>query len=128
MAKEKRTATTADWLRESLQQSGKKQADLARESGVDKGALSSYLSGKYEPKQKAIGKLAVALNVSEMWLWGYDVPMTRTAEQKKNDAVVDVVAKLRKDSDFLEVVSLLADLPAEQYASVKTLLTALSQK
>lgn len=128
MAKEKRTATTADRLREALQQSGKRQADLVRETGVDKGALSSYLSGKYEPKQKAIGKLAVALNVSEMWLWGYDVPMTRTAEQKKNDAVVDVVAKLRKDSDFLEVVSLLADLPAEQYASVKTLLTALGQK
>lgn len=128
MAKEKRTATTADRLREALQQSGKRQADLVRESGVDKGALSSYLSGKYEPKQKAIGKLAIALNVSEMWLWGYDVPMTRTAEQKKNDAVVDVVAKLRKDPEFFEVVSLLADLPAEQYASVKTLLTALSKK
>ena len=128
MAKEKRTATTADRLREALQQSGKRQADLVRETGVDKGALSSYLSGKYEPKQKAIGKLAIALNVSEMWLWGYDVPMTRTEEQKKNDAVVDVVVKLRNDSDFLEVVSLLADLPAEQYASVKTLLTGLRQK
>lgn len=128
MANDKRTATTADRLREAMRLSGKKQADLVRETGVDKGALSSYLSGKYEPKQKAIGKLAVALNVSEMWLWGYDVPMTRTAEQKKNDDLVKVIAQARKDPEFLEVVSLLAELPAEQYASVKTLLTALRQK
>lgn len=128
MVKEKRTATTAERLREAMQQSGKRQADLVREAGVDKGALSSYLSGKYEPKQKAIGKLAVALNVSEMWLWGYDVPMTRTPEQKKNDAIVGVVSRLRSDSDFFDVVSQLADLPAEQYASFKVILSGLRQK
>jgi hypothetical protein len=81
-----------------------------------------------EPKQKAISKMAIALGVSEMWLWGYDVPKSRTPEQKKNDDLIKVIAQLRKDVDFFEVVSLLADLPAEQYASVKTLLTALSQK
>jgi hypothetical protein len=54
--------------------------------------------------------------------------MTRSPEQKKNDDLVKVIAQLRKDPDFFEVVSQLADLPAEQYASVKTLLAALGQK
>ena len=107
---------------------GKKQADLVRETGLDRGAISSYLSGKYEPKQKALGLLAIALDVNEMWLFGYDVPRARTIEQKKNDAIVGVVSRLRKDADFFEVVSILAELPAEQYASVKTILAGLSNK
>jgi len=123
-----RVSTTQARLREALEASGKKQSDLARETGLDKGAISSYLSGKYEPKQKAIGLLARELNVSEMWLWGYDFPMARTPEQKKNDDLVKVIAQLRKDPEFFAVVSLLADLPAEQYASLKQIISALAQK
>ena len=119
---------TADRLRQAMDAAGKKQLDLAKAAGLSHSTISRYLSGQMEPKQKAVALMAVALNVSEMWLWGYDVPMTRTPEQKKNDDLVKVIAQLRKDADFFEVVSLLADLPAEQYASVKTLLTALSQK
>ena len=115
-------------LREAMLEAGKKQADLARETGLDKGAISSYLSGKYEPKQKAIAALARALNVTEMWLWGYDVPKVRTAEQKKNDTLVDVVSKLRSDPDFFDVVAQLAELPAGEYASIKNLISALRKK
>ena len=115
-------------LRIALDVSGKKQADLMRETGLDRGAISSYLSGKYEPKQKAIGALARALGVSEMWLWGYDVPKVRTSEQKKNDTLVDVVSKLRSDPDFFDVVAQLAELPAGVYASIKNLISALRKK
>lgn len=115
-------------LREAMNDAGKKQADLVRETGIDKGALSSYLSGKYEPKQKAIGALARALGVSEMWLWGYDVPKVRTPEQKKNDTLVDVVSKLRQDPDFFDVVAQLAELPAGEYASIKSIISALRNK
>jgi transcriptional regulator with XRE-family HTH domain len=118
----------ADRLREAMTEAGKKQADLVRETGIDKGALSSYLSGKYEPKQKAIGALARALGVSEMWLWGYDVPKVRTAEQKKNDTLVGVVSKLRNDPEFFEVVAQLAELPADEYASLKSIISALRKK
>lgn len=121
-------APVSDRLREAMLDAGKKQADLVRETGIDKGALSSYLSGKYEPKSKAIGALARALNVSEMWLWGYDVPKVRTSEQKKNDTLVDVVSKLRSDPDFFDVVAQLAELPAEEYASLKSIISALRNK
>ena len=55
-----------------------KQADLARVTGLSKGGISNYVTGRYEPKSDIISKLAKALNCSEMWLWGYDVPMERT--------------------------------------------------
>lgn len=124
----KRISTTAERLREALVRSGKKQADLVRATGLDRGSVSSYLAGKYEPKQMAVYKMAAALDVAEMWLLGYDVPMARTAEQKKNDDLVQVIAKLRKDPDFYEVVSILARLQPAEYASIKQLLLALNNK
>jgi transcriptional regulator with XRE-family HTH domain len=60
-----------------------KQADLARATGLAKGGISNYITGRYEPKSDVISKLAKALNCSEMWLWGYDVPMER---QDKNNS------------------------------------------
>lgn len=128
MKEVEKRVSTADRLREAMRAAGKKQLDLANATGLSHSTISRYLSGQMEPKQKAVGLMAAALGVSEMWLWGYDVPASRTPEQKKNDDLVKVIAQLRKDADFFEVVSLLADLPADQYASVKTLLTALSQK
>lgn len=123
-----RVATTADRLREAMTAAGKKQLDLAKATELSHSTISRYLSGQMEPKQKAVSRMAVALGVSEMWLWGYDVPMTRTVAQKKNDAIVGVVSRLRADSDFFDVVSLLADLPPEQYASVKVILAGLRKK
>lgn len=123
--KDGRVATTSERLKEAMQAAGKKQIDLVNETGIERGAISRYIAGKYEPKQAAINKLAVALNVSEMWLWGYDVPMSRSIEQKKNDAIAGAVVRMRNDADFFEVVAMLAELPADQYASVKTLLSGL---
>lgn len=123
-----RVAATPDRLREAMRDANKKQIDLAKETGLSHSTISRYLSGQVEPRQEAIIKLATVLNVSEWWLWGYNVPQTRSVDQKKNDAIASAVVRMRKDPEFFDVVSLLAELPPEQYASVKTLLTALSQK
>ena len=56
---------------------GVKQAELCKRTGIPKSSLSLYLSGAYEPKQDRIYTIAQALNVSEAWLMGYDVPMER---------------------------------------------------
>lgn len=123
-----RVATTPERLREAMAAANKKQIDLAAETGLSHSTISRYLSGKVEPRQGAAIKLAKALGVSEMWLWGYDVQTNRSPEQKKNDAIVGVVSRLRTDADFFDVVTQLAELPAEQYASVKVILAGLRQK
>ncbi len=69
--------TTAERLRIALDVNKMKQSDLVKKTGINKGALSSYLSGKYLPKQNSIYAMAKALNVSEGWLMGFDVPMER---------------------------------------------------
>ena len=123
----KQQATVAERLREALNMSGKKQADLVRETGLDRGSISSYLSGKYEPKQKAIYKLSKALNVSESWLLGYDVPMTRSAESKKNDQLAELIVKMRTDNDFYNTVAAIAALNEKQYKSIKDLVAAFNE-
>ena len=128
MSKMERIATTSARLQEAMRDSGKKAIDIARETGLSHSTISRYLSGAVEPRQDATHKLAVLLNVSELWLWGYDVPKSRTAEQKKNDDLVVLIAKMRKDPEFFEVVSMLASLPAAEYESIKSLLTALGKK
>lgn len=123
-----RVTTTAERLREALALAGMRQIELSRRSGVSHSSISRYISGELEPRQDAAHKMAAALDVAEMWLWGYDVPMRRTPEQKKNDELVQVVAKLRDDPDFFEVVSILAELPSAEYESIKVLLSRLSGK
>lgn len=59
-----------------------KQVDIIEATGINKGSLSSYISGKYEPKQTNIYKIAKALNVNEAWLMGHDVPMERKTNEK----------------------------------------------
>jgi transcriptional regulator with XRE-family HTH domain len=75
----KRVSSASSRIKEAMMLAGKTQADLMRETGLNKSTISRYLSGACEPKQIAIGKLARSLNVEEMWLWGYDVPMKKTA-------------------------------------------------
>ncbi len=123
-----RVATTPERLQEAMDAINKKQIDLAKETGLSHSTISRYMSGRVEPRQEAIIKLAKALDVSEWWLYGYNVPMERSHKQKKNDTMVDVVARMRKDPEFFDVISMLAELPADQYASIKQLISALGNK
>jgi transcriptional regulator with XRE-family HTH domain len=72
-----KTSSTSERLKEAMRIRQLKQADLSRLTGLAKGGISNYVTGRYEPKSDVINKLAKALNCSEMWLWGYDVPMDR---------------------------------------------------
>ena len=121
-------AELKDRLHAAMKIKGVRAVDLVERTGVPKGAISYYLSGRSHPKADRLHVLAKELDVSEAWLLGYDVPMSRTEEQKKNDDLVQVIAKLRKDPDFFEVVSKLARLQPAEYASIKHILLALGNK
>lgn len=82
--------TIAERLKEAMDRIDISQAELVKRTGINKGALSSYLSGRYAPKQKAIFELAKALRVSEAWLLGYDVPSERD-ESMYQSADIDFI-------------------------------------
>lgn len=81
--------TISDRIKEGLQIRNMKQVELVEKTGIGKGALSSYISGKYNPKQNNIYKIAKALDVNEAWLMGYDVPMERINQLNKLEVTND---------------------------------------
>lgn len=133
----KRSSTTAERLRERMNELNMKQVDVVRATGIDKGALSSYLSGKYEPKDKTVYKLALALKVNEMWLWGYDVPKERANRNEDEKITIpeslvdsshlaaDIVIRLGNDDVFCESVSLLNMLDEKDLSNVREILRSL---
>lgn len=127
MKEYERVASTKDRLKEAMRDVGKRQVDLVRDTGLNRGTVSRYLSGEVEPRQDAAHKLAVALGVSELWLWGYPVPKGRTAEQKKNDDLAKVIGQMRTNADFFDLVLTLSKLPQEEYDSVKRIVSAFAK-
>lgn len=67
-------------LNSILQKRNLSQADLSKMTGIRSSSISDWLNGKYEPKQDKIAIIAEALNVSPVWLIGYDEPSTTQTE------------------------------------------------
>lgn len=60
-------------LREAMRRQHMTASRLSDATGVDRGSISHYLSGRYYPKSERLSILAGALRVSEIWLRGYSV-------------------------------------------------------
>lgn len=61
----------AQRLKSALDAAGMKQAELCRLSDISSAAMSSYYSGRYEPKADKVEAMAKALKVSPQWLMGF---------------------------------------------------------
>lgn len=85
-----RVATCAARIRTALTIKGMKQSDLCRLTKIPKSALSQYISGAFEPKQDRIYLMSQALNVSEAWLMGLDVPMERQDKKISSPSEADL--------------------------------------
>lgn len=115
-------ASIAERLREAMNIRDMKQVDLVRQTGINRSAISRYLSGEYEPKNKPVYELAKALDVSDQWLLGYDAPMERPKAQKNNDAISDIVLQMRSDEEFLSIVQKISKMDSEKRKSLNALL------
>lgn len=103
-------------MKQALQMRNMKQVELSEKTGIDKGQISSYLSGKYKPKQENLTLMAVALNVSEYWLMGLDVPMEREGSegvarerQKRFEAYAQGVYNMREPETVLKLYEQLSE-------------------
>lgn len=103
------------------------------ELGVKMGrsALSQYVTGKSKPDDKKLTLLSKTLNVSETWLMGYDVEMTRTdnnsrptekpqilslfnkLEQPNQSKVINYAVELLKEQDKAQPTSIFEKLSAK---------------
>lgn len=80
----------SDRLKKAMSDKQMKQVDLCNKTGIDKALISNYLSGKYKAKQDKLHKLAIALDVSEGWLIGYDVDMDREWFEEKEPSEISI--------------------------------------
>lgn len=85
-------ASTHERLLEAFNDKDIKQSDLVRLTGIDKGSISLYMSGKVTPKGDKLYKLAVALGVTPEWLSGFNVPKNKSAKQIHRVPVLGRVA------------------------------------
>lgn len=120
-------------LQEALELRGKKQIDLHNALHISKTTINGWIKNAYQPKQDALYKLAKYLDVSEMWLAGYDVPMDRP---KTNDYFyVEYVASEEDDEDayrrklerYATYIKKLALLKDDQAKVVTDLIDSLSE-
>ena len=122
-----KVSTISERLQIAMDKRKIKQIDLARVADVNQGALSRYLKGSYEPKSATIYKLALALDVSAMWLEGYDVPMERSQKQKEIDFKNNLYKKISQDMDLLKTISQYYNLPEEKQKTIRDLVDQMSR-
>lgn len=91
---------------------------LAEMLGKNRATVYRYENGEIENLPLDILKpIADALSTTPQHLMGWE------NVQKNNDAIADIVVRLRTDSDYLEVCSLLKGADTEQLVSIKQMLS-----
>lgn len=87
-----KTSTTSQRLQEIMAEKGLRQIDLLKlvqpyceKYGIriNKSNISQYVNGTNEPQQDKLFALCVALDVSEGWLMGHDVPRKRPSDAER---------------------------------------------
>lgn len=70
---------TAKRLQFAINNANISAQELANRSGVAKASISQYVNGSHKPSNISSGKMASVLDVSPLWLMGFDVPMKNIA-------------------------------------------------
>lgn len=70
---------TAKRLQLAMNNANISAQELSNRSGVAKASISQYVNGSHKPSNISSGKMAAILDVSPLWLMGFDVPMKSTA-------------------------------------------------
>ena len=109
--------TIAERIKFAMKAKNKKQVDIVKDTGISKGAFSSYLSGQYNPKADKLELIANSLDVDLRWLYGENVPM-QTVPQG-NDTVLQYVFYNNTCSEYL------LDDSSDMYIAMMTQYSAL---
>lgn len=111
-------------LESAMRMSNMRQVDLSKLSGIPKGQLSQYMTGKYVPKKSTLKRIADTLGVSELWLMGYDVPMTAETDPEtvRNQVIADITLRMQTDNQYKDAVLKLDKLDQKQLAAIVAIL------
>ena len=99
------------------------QRELARKMGYKgNSTLARIEQGDVDISQTRIAQFADVLGVSIAWLMDWE------EVEKKNDQLVPLVTRLRKDDKFMDAVLMLDTLTPQQFEAVMQMLSAFNPK
>ena len=112
-------------IKERRMSLGWSQRDLAEKMGYQSHAVIARTeAGKVDLPQSRVDQFAKVLGVSHAYLLG----LISEEENNKNDRLATLIIKMRKDPEFFEAVSNMADLTATEFDNIKSLILALRRK
>lgn len=114
-------------IAEALSIRGWKQVDLVERTGIAKASINGWVKQNWQPRQKALMKMAQVLDVSEMWLAGYDVPMERPTAQKKSDELTQLIFEIKEHEDLKDLFTSICSLNTEQRKTIESMVNELSK-
>lgn len=104
---------------------GWSQRELAQRMGYSNHSnIARIESGKIDLPQSRVDQFATVLGVSHAYLLG----LVSEEVSMKNDRLAQLIVKMRKDPEFFEAVSNMADLTDSDFNNVRGLLSALGKK
>ncbi len=86
-------------LRLSMSKRNIKAVELSNMTGIDKGAISNYVKGKYMPKNDKIYLLAHALEVNPTWLSSIELRLDPTEGLEEISAPIRLSSNPGIDTD-----------------------------
>ena len=110
-------------LKYYIEKSGKDRKELAEIWGFPYSTVTDWINGNKYPRIDRIEIIADYFGILKSDLIEEKSEEYRQ-EQKSNDAIADIVAKLRKDELFLSVVESLMPLDAEMLSIIKNTASA----
>lgn len=114
-------------IEHALHLRGMRQVELCEKTGLSKSAVNNWVKQRCQPKQTPLYLMARALDVSEMWLAGYDAPMERNPMHKKMDELARLTHKMRNDDKLFSLCSEISRLTDEQLEALSVMVKALQK-
>jgi transcriptional regulator with XRE-family HTH domain len=127
MLEESIVASTAERLKLAIDIRHTTAAEVSKKTGISKGSLSQYMTGKFLPKQDRLYILARCLRVSPVWLMGVDVPMEWSGNTTYETSIDDEIIATEKISAKEALESIKRDNRAV-FKPLKKLLIAISDQ
>lgn len=110
---------------EALALRGMKQVELCEKTGLKSNAVTAWVKQKWQPKQTPLHLMAKALDVSEFWLAGFDVPMERSEKQKEVEKLNDMIDSLTNDSQCRRIMEYILYMNKEKKDFIEQMLKGL---
>lgn len=114
-------------IAEALNLRGMKQVELCEKTGIKKSSINGWIKQNWQPKQDSLFKMAKTLDVSEMWLAGYDVPMERSPEQTKVDELALLIKEMQNNERVKNLFFNIASLDSDQFNTIESMVNQLTK-